>query len=173
MKKFLVPIGAFVLLGLLLAYGLNLDPHKIPSPLIDKPLPDFALPSVADPKRVVSKDDLRGEVYLLNVWASWCVACRQEHPLLNELAKSRRVTIVGLNYKDKRDDALKWLGALGNPYTVSLTDLDGRLGLDLGVYGVPETFLIDKTGVIRFKQIGPITEEVLMQKLLPLLQTLS
>lgn len=173
MNKFLIPLALFVSLGVLLAAGLKLDPHYIPSPLVDKPLPDFALPRVDDPKRIVSGKDLNGRVYLLNVWASWCVACRQEHPLLNELAKSRRVVIVGLNYKDKRNDALQWLRQLGDPYTFSVADLDGRVGIELGVYGVPETFVIDKAGVIRYKQVGPITREIWSQKLLPLIEQLS
>jgi cytochrome c biogenesis protein CcmG, thiol:disulfide interchange protein DsbE len=173
MKKYLVPLAIFVVLGLLLAYGLNLDPRKIPSPLIGKSLPAFSLTTVADPARKVGRDDLLGRAYLLNVWASWCVACRQEHPLLNELARNKTVTIIGINYKDKREDALGWLGSLGNPYELSLADLDGRLGIDLGVYGVPETFVIDKQGVIRYKQIGPITPEVWEQKLAPLIKELS
>lgn len=173
MKKYFVPLIVFVALGLLLAYGLNLDPRRIPSPLIGKPLPAFSLTTVADPARKVSRDDLRGRVYLLSVWASWCVACREEHPLLNELTSRKAVTIIGLNYKDKREDALRWLGALGNPYEVSLSDQDGRLGIDLGVYGVPETFVIDKQGVIRYKQIGPMTPEVWEQKLAPLIKELS
>ena len=173
MKKYIVPLVIFVALGLLLAYGLNLDPHRIPSPLIGKPLPAFSLTTIADPARKVSRDDLRGRVYLLSVWASWCVACREEHPLLNELTSRKAVTIIGLNYKDKREDALRWLGALGNPYELSLSDEDGRLGIDLGVYGVPETFVIDKQGVIRYKQIGPMTPEVWEQKLAPLIKDLS
>ncbi len=173
MKKFVVPLIIFAALGLLLAYGLNLDPRKIPSPLIGKSLPAFSLPTVADPARRVSRDDMLGRVYLLNVWASWCVACRQEHPFLNELARNKTVSIIGLNYKDKREDALGWLGSLGNPYELSLSDTDGRLGIDLGVYGVPETFVIDKQGVIRYKQIGPISPEVWEQKLLPEIQKLS
>jgi cytochrome c biogenesis protein CcmG/thiol:disulfide interchange protein DsbE len=173
MKKYLVPLAIFVVLGLLLAYGLNLDPRKIPSPLIGKSLPAFSLTTVADPARKVGRDDLLGRAYLLNVWASWCVACRQEHPLLNELARNKTVTIIGINYKDKREDALGWLGSLGNPYELSLADIDGRLGIDLGVYGVPETFVIDKQGVIRYKQIGPITPEVWEQKLAPLIKELS
>jgi cytochrome c biogenesis protein CcmG, thiol:disulfide interchange protein DsbE len=173
MKKYLVPLAIFVVLGLLLAYGLNLDPRKIPSPLIGKSLPAFSLTTVADPARKVGRDDLLGRAYLLNVWASWCVACRQEHPLLNELARNKTVTIIGINYKDKREDALGWLGSLGNPYELSLADSDGRLGIDLGVYGVPETFVIDKQGVIRYKQIGPITPEVWEQKLAPLIKELS
>jgi cytochrome c biogenesis protein CcmG/thiol:disulfide interchange protein DsbE len=173
MKKYIVPLIIFVSLGLLLAYGLKLDPRRIPSPLIGKPLPAFSLTTVADPARKVSRDDLHGRVYLLSVWASWCVACREEHPLLNELTSRKAVTIIGLNYKDQREDALRWLGALGNPYEVSLSDQDGRLGIDLGVYGVPETFLIDKQGIIRYKQIGPMTPEVWEQKLAPLIKELS
>lgn len=173
MKKYIVPLVIFVALGLLLAYGLNLDPRRIPSPLIGKPLPAFSLTTVADPARKVSRDDLHGRVYLLSVWASWCVACREEHPLLNELTSRKAVTIIGLNYKDKREDALRWLGALGNPYELSLSDQDGRLGIDLGVYGVPETFVIDKQGIIRYKQIGPMTPEVWEQKLAPLIKELS
>ena len=173
MKKYAAPLILFVLLGLLLAYGLNLDPHKIPSPLIGKSLPAFSLATVADPARKVSRDELLGRAYLLNVWASWCVACRQEHPFLNELTRNKTVPIIGLNYKDKRQDALGWLGSLGNPYELSLSDTDGRLGIDLGVYGVPETFVIDKQGVIRYKQIGPITPEVWEQKLAPLIKEIS
>lgn len=173
MKKYIVPLIIFVSLGLLLAYGLKLDPRRIPSPLIGKPLPAFSLTTVADPARKVSRDDLHGRVYLLSVWASWCVACREEHPLLNELTSRKAVTIIGLNYKDKREDALRWLGALGNPYELSLSDQDGRLGIDLGVYGVPETFVIDKQGVIRYKQIGPMTPEVWEQQLAPLIKELS
>jgi len=172
-KKYIVPLIVFVALGLLLAYGLKLDPRRIPSPLIGKSLPAFSLTTVSDPARKVSRDDLHGRVYLLSVWASWCVACREEHPLLNELTSRKAVTIIGLNYKDKREDALRWLGALGNPYELSLSDQDGRLGIDLGVYGVPETFLIDKQGVIRYKQIGPMTPEVWEQKLAPLIKELS
>lgn len=173
MKKYLAPLILFVILGLLLAYGLNLDPRKIPSPLIGKSLPAFSLPTVADPARKIGRDDLLGRAYLLNVWASWCVACRQEHPFLNELTRNKAVPIIGLNYKDKREDALGWLASLGNPYELSLSDSDGRLGIDLGVYGVPETFVIDKQGVIRYKQIGPITREALDKKILPLIKELN
>ena len=130
MKKFIAPLILFIILGLLLAYGLKLDPRKIPSPLIGKSLPAFSQPTVADPARRVSRDDLKGRVYLLNVWASWCVACRQEHPLLNELSRNKTIPIIGLNYKDKREDALGWLGSLGDPYELSLADPDGRLGID-------------------------------------------
>jgi len=166
-KKFAIPVVVFALIGLLLAYGLRLDPRKIPSPLIDKPLPAFALPVVSDPARTVATTDLRGRVYLLNVWASWCVACREEHPLLVELARTRTVPIIGLNYKDKREDAMRWLKTLGDPYELSLADLEGRVGIELGVYGVPETFLIDRDGVIRYKHIGPVTPRTLNEVLLP------
>ena len=173
MKKFIAPLILFIILGLLLAYGLKLDPRKIPSPLIGKSLPAFSQPTVADPARRVSRDDLRGRVYLLNVWASWCVACRQEHPLLNELSRNKTIPIIGLNYKDKREDALGWLGSLGDPYELSLADPDGRLGIDLGVYGVPETFVIDKEGIIRYKFIGPLTPQAWEQHLAPLIKELS
>ncbi len=173
MKKFVIPLIVFVALGVLLWFGLSLDPKKIPSPLVGKPLPAFSLSTLHEPKKTITPESLRGRVYLLNVWASWCVACRQEHPVLNELARQKTVPIVGLNYKDKREDALAWLAQLGNPYEFSLVDADGRVGIDLGVYGVPETFVVDKTGVIRYKQIGPMTEQVWIEKLLPLIKQLS
>lgn len=179
MKKFIVPIALFAALGLLLGYAIyemqrgDYSPRTIPSPLVGKPLPVFTLPTLADPKRQLGPQQLRGRVYLLNVWASWCVACREEHPLLNKLARDKTVTLIGLNYKDKREDALASLADMGNPYETSLSDQEGRLGIELGVYGVPETFVIDKDGVIRYKHIGPITPEALAQKLLPLIKQLS
>jgi cytochrome c biogenesis protein CcmG/thiol:disulfide interchange protein DsbE len=173
MKKFLIPIGLFALLGLLLAYGLRLDPHKIPSPLVDKPLPEFRLPTLADTSKTLGNADFKGQVVLINVWASWCVACKQEHPVLLSLTRGRHVPLIGLNYKDRRDDALGMLRAEGNPYDVSVMDGDGRVGLDWGVYGVPETFVVDKHGVIRYKQIGPITPEAWDKTLLPLIEKLS
>jgi len=179
MKKYLVPLSVFAAIGGLLMYALYLSmtggysPKDIPSPLIGKPLPAFKLPTVADPSRQLSRDDLKGRAYMLNVWASWCVACRQEHGFLNELARAKSVTIIGLNYKDKRDDALGWIKNLGNPYEQSVSDFDGRLGIDLGVYGVPETFLVDKQGIIRYKQIGPITPEAWEQKLAPIMKEIS
>jgi cytochrome c biogenesis protein CcmG/thiol:disulfide interchange protein DsbE len=160
MKKFIIPLVLFAAIGALLWVGLSLDPRKIPSPLVGKPLPAFKLATVADAKRVVTPEDLRGRTYLLNVWASWCTSCRQEHSLLSELAKSGVVPIVGLNYKDKRDDAVAYLAKLGNPYELILSDPDGRTGIELGVYGTPETFVIDKAGIIRHKHVGPITPEV-------------
>jgi len=173
MKKFLIPIGLFALLGILLAYGLRLDPRKIPSPLIDKPLPAFSLPTLQDSKKILGNENFKGKVVLINVWASWCAACKQEHPVLMQMAQEKRVPIIGLNYKDKRADAAAVLKAEGNPYDVNLVDADGRIGLDWGVYGVPETFVIDKQGVIRHKHIGPISPEDWQQKLLPLITQLS
>ena len=172
-KKFLIPLGIFVVLLAFLGIGLTLNPREVPSPLVDKPAPAFSLAQLHAPERVLTPADLKGQVWLLNVWASWCVSCRQEHPLLVELGKANVVPIYGLNYKDQRPDALKWLDQFGNPYTASIMDPDGRVGIDYGVYGVPETFLIDKGGVIRYKQIGPITPEVLQQKLLPMIRSLQ
>ena len=173
MKKFLIPISMFVLLGLLLAYGLRLDPRKIPSPLVDKPLPAFSLPTLENPKKLLANADLKGKVVLINVWASWCVACKQEHPVLLELSRDKLVPIIGLNYKDKREDATHMLKSEGNPYDVSIVDADGRVGIDWGVYGVPESFVVDKQGVIRYKQIGPISPDVWEKTLLPLIRKLS
>lgn len=172
MKKFVIPLAIFVALGALLWAGLSLDPKKIPSPLVGKPLPAFSLASLHEPKKTITPESLRGRVYLLNVWASWCVACRQEHPVLNELARLKAVPIVGLNYKDKRADALGWLKGLGDPYELSLVDADGRIGIELGVYGVPETFVIDKDGFVRYKHIGPISGDDWTTKLLPLIKQL-
>jgi len=150
-----------------------LDPHQVPSPLIDKPAPAFRLTQVADPDKTLSRDQLLGRVWLLNVWASWCVSCKEEHPVLVEFAKTGVVPIYGLDYKDTRDEALKWLDRLGNPYTASLFDPDGRVGIDYGVYGVPETYVIDKSGTIRYKQIGAITPEILREKIVPLIRKLD
>jgi cytochrome c biogenesis protein CcmG, thiol:disulfide interchange protein DsbE len=172
-KRFLIPLGIFIVLLLFLAFGLRLDPRKVPSPLIDKPAPAFSLPRLDDPRQRVAEKDLLGKVWLLNVWASWCVSCREEHPVLVGLSKRNVVPIYGLNYKDERKDALAWLGQFGNPYTISIMDADGRVGIDYGVYGVPETYVIDKQGVIRYKQIGPVTPEVLDAKILPLVRKLQ
>jgi cytochrome c biogenesis protein CcmG, thiol:disulfide interchange protein DsbE len=173
MKKFLIPIGLFALLGILLAYGLKLDPRRIPSPLIDKPLPAFSLSTLENPKKLLANADLKGKVVLINVWASWCVACKQEHPVLLALSRDKQVPIIGLNYKDKREDASQMLKIEGNPYDTIIVDADGRVGIDWGVYGVPETFVVDKQGIIRYKQIGPITPEAWEKTLLPLIQKLS
>ncbi|MGB2816586.1 MAG: DsbE family thiol:disulfide interchange protein [Burkholderiaceae bacterium] len=170
--RFLIPLALFIVLAGFLMRGLFLNPREVPSPLINKPAPHFSLTQLGQPDRPFGPQDMKGQVWLLNVWASWCVACRQEHPLLVELAKRKSVPIIGLNYKDKPDAATGWLAQFGNPYDLSVKDMDGRVGIDYGVYGVPETFLIDKAGVIRFKQIGPITEEVWTKKMQPLIEEL-
>ena len=170
--RYLTPLLLFLALAGLLYKGLSLDPHRVPSPLIGKPAPAFSLPRLQQPEAVLSSDDLKGKVSLLNVWATWCVACRAEHPLLVQLAR-QGVPIYGLNYKDKRPDAQRWLQRYGNPYLANAFDADGRVGIDWGVYGTPETFVIDKHGVIRFKQIGPLTREVIDRTLLPLLKRLQ
>ncbi len=173
MTRFAIPLIAFVVLVGFLLVGLNLDPREVPSPLIDKPAPSIQLTQLHAPEKAFSLADMRGRVWLLNVWASWCVSCRDEHPFLLELAKQNVVPIVGLNYKDKRDDAMKWLTQFGNPYQLSVVDADGRTGIDFGVYGVPETFVIDRSGVIRYKQIGPLNAEKWQQTILPLVKKLS
>lgn len=166
-------LAVFVLLVGLLARGLRLDPREVPSPLIGQPAPAFQLPRLDDPQARLSPQDLRGKVWLLNVWASWCVSCQQEHPLLVSLARSGQVPLYGLNYKDQRDAARAWLARHGNPYVQSLSDTDGLVGIDYGVYGVPETFVIDKAGVIRHKHIGPVTPQALRDTLLPLVEKLN
>lgn len=170
--RFAVPLGIFLLMVGLLGYGLKLDPKKIPSPLIDKAAPEFSLFMLDAPQRKLSPADMRGQVWVLNVWASWCVACREEHPVITELAAQNLVSVIGLNYKDQPGDALKWLQQFGNPYATSLVDLDGRVGIDWGVYGVPETFIIDANGMIRYKHIGPVTFENLNDKIIPILKQL-
>jgi cytochrome c biogenesis protein CcmG/thiol:disulfide interchange protein DsbE len=171
--RFALPLGIFLLLVALLAVGLTLNPREVPSPLVGKDAPAFELPQLHESGRRFSPSELRGQVWLLNVWASWCASCRDEHPLLVELARSRVVPVYGLNYKDKRDEALRWLVQFGDPYVLSVADADGRIGIDYGVYGVPETYVIDKAGVIRYKQIGALTPERLKTKILPLLAELQ
>jgi len=168
-----LPLAIFVVVLAFLFVGLFRDPREVPSPLIGKPAPAFSLARLHEPQARLSTQDMRGQVWLLNVWASWCVSCRVEHPLLLQLAKTNAVPIYGLDYKDKPDDALAWLAQHGDPYRASIVDGDGRVGIDYGVYGVPETFLIDKAGVIRYKQIGPLTAEALQQKILPLARQLQ
>jgi cytochrome c biogenesis protein CcmG/thiol:disulfide interchange protein DsbE len=173
MRRFLIPLGIFAVIVGFLAVGLTLNPREVPSPLIDKPAPAFTLPQLADPARMFSQKDMLGQVWVLNVWASWCVSCRDEHPVLVELAKSKVVPLYGLNYKDKRDDALKWLAQFGDPYVLSIQDSAGRIGIDYGVYGVPETYVIDKQGVIRYKKIGPVTPDTVQTQILPLVRRLQ
>jgi len=171
--KFLIPLLLFVVLVGFLAVGLNLDPHEVPSPLINKPAPAFEVPQLGQANKTFSPASMKGQVWILNVWASWCVACREEHPVLVEIAKSGLVPLIGLDYKDKREDALAMLEKQGNPYLLSAFDANGRVGIDYGVYGVPETYVIDRAGVIRLKHIGPITPEILKQKIYPLVSELQ
>jgi cytochrome c biogenesis protein CcmG/thiol:disulfide interchange protein DsbE len=171
--RLLIPFGIFALLLVFLGAGLFLNPSLVPSPLVGKQAPQFTLTQLHDPQATISSEDLRGQVWLLNVWASWCVSCRYEHPLLVELARENIVPIYGLNYKDRREDGITWLRNFGNPYVHSLHDFDGRVGMDYGVYGVPETYVIDAEGVIRHKQIGPITADALKDKILPLVRELQ
>lgn len=170
--KFILPLLPFLGLMVLLGVGLTLNPREVPSPLIGKPVPTFELPPVQGRTLGLSTTDLKGEVSLVNVFASWCVACREEHPLLLELKRTGIVPIHGLNYKDKPYDAAKWLAELGDPYTRTGADIDGRVGIDWGVYGVPETFVIDRDGRIAYKHIGPVTRKALSDKIIPLIEEL-
>ena len=170
--RFALPLGIFVLIVGLLGYGLRLDPKKVPSPLIDKPAPAFSLARLHAPQRQISNNDLLGEVWVLNVWASWCVACRAEHEFISLLAQLNLTKVIGLNYKDNPGDGKNWLRQWGDPYSASLMDTDGRVGIDWGVYGVPETFIVDKKGTIKYKYIGPINLEVLEKEIVPLLREL-
>ena len=167
------PLGIFLALVVVLYAGLYHDPHEVPSPLIGKPAPEFSLTRVDDASQQISRRALLGHVYVMNVWASWCVSCRVEHPLLVEFAKQYPFEIYGLDYKDTRPEAISWLGQFGNPYKAALFDSDGRVGIDFGVYGVPESFVVDKKGIVRYKQIGPFSPDALSGKLLPLLQQLE
>jgi len=169
MMRYLIPLVAFIVLAAFLLVGLTLNPRQVPSPLIDKPAPIFQLNHLHEPDRLMASNDNLGKVWLLNVWASWCVACRDEHPLLVQLANSGIVPIYGLNYKDERNTALQWLKRYGDPYTISIVDPDGRVGIDYGVYGVPETYVIDKKGIVRHKQIGPVTVDSLQKTIIPLI----
>jgi cytochrome c biogenesis protein CcmG, thiol:disulfide interchange protein DsbE len=171
--RFILPLALFLVLAGFLAAGLKLNPREVPSPLIGKPAPAFALTHLAEPGKTLGRDDMLGQVWLLNVWASWCTPCLDEHPHLVALARTRQVPMIGLNYKDTRPNATQWLARHGNPYQASLFDGDGRTGIDFGVYGVPETFVIDKAGVIRFKHIGPVTPQVIQERIVPLVKELN
>jgi cytochrome c biogenesis protein CcmG/thiol:disulfide interchange protein DsbE len=173
MARHLIPLLVFVVIVAFLWVGLSLNPREVPSPLIDKPAPEFALPKLRAQGAVIRTADLRGQVWLLNVFASWCTPCLEEHPLLIDMAKRNVVPVYGLNYKDQRAVALKWLRRHGDPYTDIMVDVEGRTGIEYGVYGVPETFVIDKLGVIRFKHIGPLTPQVLEEKIVPLVKRLQ
>ena len=173
MNRFIWPLVGFLVLVGFLAVGLKLNPREVPSPLIGKPAPAFSAPLLAEPATRVTRESLLGKPWVLNVWASWCAPCRDEHPYWVAFAPKSPVPIYGLNYKDQPAAAQKWLQQLGNPYAQSLMDADGRIGIDYGVYGVPETFVIDAQGVVRFKHVGPITPEVLRDKIEPLLKQLN
>lgn len=173
MLKYLLPLLIFAILAVFLAIGLDLNPREIPSPFIGKPVPTFSAPKLDAPTEQLTPADFKGQVWLFNVWASWCVSCRAEHPLLNELAHQNLVPIVGLNYKDDPEAAKNWLETLGNPYHVSIMDREGRIGIDFGVYGVPETFVIDKKGIIRHKLTGPLSPDFMQTVLLPLIAQLQ
>jgi cytochrome c biogenesis protein CcmG/thiol:disulfide interchange protein DsbE len=172
MKRWL-PFLAFLLVAALLAAGvwLSRDPDReaLPSALIDKPAPDFALPVLHEPTRVVTGRDLRGQPYVLNVWGSWCVECRVEHPVITRFAETKRVRVIGYNWKDEPADALAWLEQFNNPYWVVLADEVGRTAIDFGVYGAPETFLVDADGIVRWKHVGPLSDDIVQNELLPAL----
>ena len=168
--KFLIPLALFMIAVGFLAKGLFLNPREVPSPLVGKLAPAFTAPILGEKGKTFSSADMKGQVWLLNVWASWCVACREEHPLLMEMAKTNKINTYGLAYKDVDAEAQQVLVTMGNPYKKVITDADGKIGIDYGVYGVPETYLIDKAGIIRYKLIGPITAEALVNKIIPLLK---
>lgn len=173
MKRYLLPLAIFLVLVGFLALGLNLDPRLVPSPFIDKPAPDFAAPQLQDANKSISRADLLGQVTLVNVFASWCVACLDEHHLLVEIARANKAPIYGLNYKDSREDAARWLARHGNPYSAIAFDPSGKIGLDWGVYGVPETFIVDHEGIIRYKHIGPIDPQSLQDTIVPWIDRLQ
>jgi cytochrome c biogenesis protein CcmG/thiol:disulfide interchange protein DsbE len=173
MKRYAIPLGIFALLLVFLGVGLRLKPQEVPSPFIGKPAPAFSLARLEDGDKRFTPQDMKGKVWLFNVWASWCTSCRAEHPVLVEFSKRAAVPIVGLDYMDAREDGNRWLGKFGNPYQLSVFDADGKVGTDYGVYGVPETFVIDKQGVIRLKLTGPVTPEVIRTTLLPLIEELN
>jgi cytochrome c biogenesis protein CcmG/thiol:disulfide interchange protein DsbE len=166
--RYLLPLAIFLLIAFFLWRGLALDPREVPSPLIGKPVPAFRVPLLDDPSKTLSSEELRGKVYLLNVWGSWCVSCRDEHPVLVEFSRRGTIPLYGLNWKDKREDAIAWLERFGNPYVESGVDRDGRVAIDFGVYGAPETYLVDRNGIIRFKQTGPLTSKVIQERIVPL-----
>jgi len=172
LRFWLVVAGFLVLVGLLAA-GLQLDPREVPSPLIGKPAPAFELPLLQQPDKSFSQKDMLGTVWVMNVWASWCPPCLVEHPVVSELARSGIAPVVGLNYKDVREDALPWLKRNGDPFKVTVYDAAGRIAIDYGVYGVPETYVIDRNGIIRYKHIGPLTADVVKTEMEPLVRKLN
>lgn len=173
MTRYLLPLCIFVVMAGFLAAGLQLNPREVPSPLVNKPAPVFDLPQLHEPDLRVTAEQMKGQVWVLNVFASWCTPCLEEHPYVMQLAKQPGLAVVGLSYKDQPEAAKRWLRKHGDPYTKIAVDADGRVGINYGVYGVPETYLIDKQGVIRLKQIGPITPQILKDSILPMLAKLN
>jgi cytochrome c biogenesis protein CcmG, thiol:disulfide interchange protein DsbE len=172
-KRALWTLGIFAGLVLLLAVGLRLNPREVPSPLIGRPAPGFELPLLMEPDKRFSEKHMLGRVWILNVWASWCPPCLVEHPVVTQVARSGMAPLVGLNYKDTREDALPWLKRNGDPYQLIAFDANGRIGIDYGVYGVPETYVIDRQGIIRYKHIGPLTADVVRNEMEPLVRKLN
>lgn len=170
--RFVLPLAIFAALGVLLASGLGKDTRLVPSPLIDRPAPSFDLPSLRDPNVRVRSDDFAGKPWVLNVWGSWCVACRVEHEVLTAFAKRGLVPVVGLDWKDDANDATRWLAQFGDPYDAIPVDVDGRVAIDWGVYGAPETFLVDAGGIVRFKHVGPLTPEIVERELVPRIEAM-
>ena len=173
MKRTLIPLFAFLILVVFLGIGLTKDPRKLPSPFIGKAAPAFTLPQLHDLNKTFSPKEMLGKVWILNVWASWCVSCRAEHQVLNALINNNSVNLIGLNYKDEVADARGWLKRYGNPYKITVSDLEGLAGIEWGVYGVPETFIIDKKGIVRLKHTGPVTNKDVYEEIMPLINSLE
>ena len=173
MNRALLPLLAFIVLVVFLGIGLTKDPRKLPSTFIGKAAPEFTLPQLHTLEKTFSPKDMLGKVWILNVWASWCVSCRAEHHVLNSMVKRNKVNLIGLNYKDEVADARGWLGRYGNPYQLSISDLEGLVGIDWGVYGVPETFVMDKKGVVRLKHTGPVNNKDISDEIIPLIKLLE
>ncbi|MDD2915097.1 MAG: DsbE family thiol:disulfide interchange protein [Gallionella sp.] len=173
MMRFILPFVVFVIVAAFLYIGLGLNPREVPSPLVGKAAPAFMLPQLDEPSKQFSPQDMKGKVWLLNVWASWCTACESEHPVFMELSRQNIVPIYGMDYKDKPENGAAWLRQHGNPYTLVISDSEGRVGIDYGVYGVPETYVIDKQGIIQYKHIGGVSMQVLNEKILPMVKELQ
>jgi len=173
MMRFILPFVVFLIMAAFMYVGLGLNPREVPSPLVGKAAPAFTLPQLHEPSKQFSPQDMKGKVWLFNVWASWCTACENEHPVFLELSRQNLVPIYGMDYKDKREDGEAWLRKHGNPYALVVSDAEGRVGIDYGVYGVPETYVIDKQGVIQHKQIGAVTPKILSEKIIPLVKELQ
>lgn len=171
--RYLLPLVVFATIAAFLYSGLSRDPREVPSPLIGQVAPEFTLPTLLAEQQSFSPSLMQGKVWLLNIWATWCAGCREEHPLLVNLARSGKVDIVGLNYKDDSAQAKRWLAELGDPYLKTAVDADGRVGIDWGFYGAPETFVIDKNGIVRHKHIGPVYPKDLAETILPLVEELQ